>query len=100
MNDYIFFMHNDAKPGAAANSDAAWEAYFIMLQQSGRFAGGSSIGSGECVRADGQAKAVSEHLVGYIRVQADSIEEAKLLLVGNPILDAGGTIEVRALPPG
>jgi hypothetical protein len=98
MNDYIFFMHNDAEVGA--NSDAAWDAYFTMLKASGRFSGGSSIGGGECVNTGGQAKSISAHLVGYIRVQADNMEHAKTLLTGNPVLDAGGTVEVRELPRG
>ncbi|MGK5074144.1 hypothetical protein [Janthinobacterium sp. ZB1P44] len=30
----------------------------------------------------------------------ESIDDAKKLLIGNPVLNAGGTVEIRALPLG
>ena len=90
MNDYIFLMHDDA----GAEDEAAWGPYLAMLRASGRFNGGSSIGKGECV---GSAKPVSP-LTGYLRVAAESLEEARMLLVGNPVLLGGGTVEIRELP--
>lgn len=98
MNDYIIFMHNDAKEGPANVSSAMWEKYFVRLKESGRFSGGSSIGPGMCVTKAGQAKQITSHLSGYIRVQAESIEDAKTLLEGNPVLEGGGTVEIRELP--
>jgi hypothetical protein len=100
VNDYIFFMHDDAQESSEPNGDAAWEKYFAMLRASGQFSGGSSIGSGVCITKSGAAKAITSHLSGYIRVQAESLEQAKRLLVGNPVLDAGGTVEIRELPRG
>jgi len=41
---------------------------------------------------------VTEHLTGYIRITADSMEQAKSLLIGNPQFEAGGTVEIRELP--
>ncbi len=35
---------------------------------------------------------------GYITVQAESLEDAMTLLVGNPVFEAGGTVEIRDLP--
>ena len=98
MNDYIFFMHDDAREGAEQNADVAWEQYFAMLRASGQFSGGSSIGSGICVTKAGPGKEITSHLSGYIRVQAESLEHAKKLLVGNPVLESGGTVEIRELP--
>ncbi len=100
MNDYIFFMHDDARESAEHNGDAAWEKYFAMLRATGQFSGGSSIGSGVCITKSGAAKEVTSHLSGYIRVQAESLEQAKKLLVGNPVLESGGTVEIRELPRG
>ena len=96
MNDYIIFMHDDAKEETAA----AWEAYLTMLRASGRFSGGSEIGQGVCLAASGQAKPISAHLSGYLLVRAESIEDVKKLLKGNPTLDGGGTVEIRELPRG
>lgn len=42
--------------------------------------------------------AITAHLSGYIRVQAESLEAAKALLDGNPTFEAGGTVEIRELP--
>ena len=98
MNDYIFFMHDDAQKTVPAASDVLWEKYFVMLRASGRFLGGSSIGTGTCVTKTGQPKHITSHLSGYIRVHAENIEEAKKLLEGNPVLELGGTVEIRELP--
>ncbi len=98
MNDYIIFMHSDAVQANADVNTDAWNRYFAMLQGSGRFSGGSSIGDGACVTKSGQAKPITAHLTGYIRVQAKDLEDAKTLLAGNPVLEEGGTVEIRLLP--
>jgi hypothetical protein len=93
MADYIFLMHADAEP-----DDELWAPYIRGLQQRGVFQGGSAIGDGLCARKDGADRTLTGHLAGYIRVSADSLEEAKSLLAGNPQFDAGGTVEIRELP--
>jgi hypothetical protein len=95
MNDYIFLMHNDV---AHAESDAAWEQYLEKLRASGQFEGGSSIGRGECVAKSRVATGITSHLSGYMRVRAETLEAAKLLLEGNPVFECGGTVEIRELP--
>lgn len=95
MNDYLFLMHDDAAGGEA---DAAWANYLTALRASGRFDGGSAIGSGECVTKAGTATGITPHLSGYLRVRAESLEAAKQLLNGNPVYEAGGTVEIRELP--
>jgi hypothetical protein len=97
MNDYILFMHDDVPAGADTSGDA-WARYFTKLRGSGRFDGGSSIGAGECLSKTGTTKPVTSHLSGYIRVRAESLEEAKRLVVGNPVFESGGTVELRELP--
>lgn len=84
MNDYIVFMHDDAQENISSNSTASWEKYFGMLRASGRFSGGSSIGPGFCLNKFGQSKPITSHLSGYIRLQAESIEDVTELLHGNP----------------
>jgi hypothetical protein len=93
MGDYIFLMHNDAVAG-----DNEWEPYIRGLQQRGCFQGGSAIGDGTCVRRSGAPASLSAHLVSFIRVGAHSLEQAKSLLSGNPVFEAGGTVEIRELP--
>jgi hypothetical protein len=94
MPEYILFMHGDV----VADENQDWDAYLGNLKRSGAFEGGSEIGPGVCVRKNGVATPITEHLVGYIRVKAGSIEEAKSALAGNPHFEAGGTVEIRELP--
>ncbi len=98
MNDYLLLMHNDSTDDAAANDPAAWDDYFSRLQKSGCFDGGSAIGKGVAFRKAGQPGAGSEHLSGFLRLRAGSLEEARSFLSGNPIYEAGGTVEIRELP--
>ena len=65
MAEFILFMHKDG-----ACDDNAWEPYLHELQQSGMFEGGSEIGDGFCARKQGQAPGITEHLGGYIRINA------------------------------
>jgi hypothetical protein len=93
MTDFIFLMHDDA-----AGGDEGWESYLHGLQQRGCFQGGSAIGDGICAKKSGKPAPVTAQLAGYIRVTADSIDQAKTLLAGNPVYEAGGTVEIRELP--
>jgi hypothetical protein len=95
MNDYIFLMHNDATEPISA---ALWEPYFAALRAKGVFQGGSAIGGGETLRNEGVPAPVNGHLGGYIRVTAEGLDEAKQLVIGNPVFECGGTVEVRELP--
>ena len=97
MNQYILFMHNDATDRAAANDDQKWGEYLSFLRHSGSFDGGSSIGTGECVNRDGKVVGLSTQLTGFVRVRAESLHDAKRFLAGNPVHEAGGTVEIREL---
>jgi hypothetical protein len=94
MADFILFMHADAE----AYDSSFWESYLQTLKQNGVFEGGSEIGGGICIRKGLAMKGITKHLVGYIRVTADTIDEVKSLLNGNPHIEAGGTVEIRELP--
>ncbi|OEZ59111.1 hypothetical protein [Duganella sp. HH105] len=96
MNEYIILMLDDA-PGDA-NGD--WDGYIARLRQTGQFDGGSSIGSGQRLKKGQPEQAAGLGVTGFIRVRAASIDDAKLLLAGNPDYEAGGSVEIRELPPG
>ena len=93
MADYILLMHDDS-----IADENAWEPYLRGLREAGIFDGGSAIGDGACMRKDGETVPVTKHLAGYIKVSADSIDQVKRLLTGNPVFEAGGTVEIRELP--
>jgi len=97
MNDYLLLMHNDASDGNCDRGDE-WAAYFLRLRQTGAFQGGSAIGDGVCLSKTGTVPKITSHLSGYIRVQAESLTEARELVQGNPVFEAGGTVEIRELP--
>jgi hypothetical protein len=100
MPDYILLMHDDSLMHDDNVADyPAWAPYIQRLQQGGVFQGGSAIGHGVSLRKVGTAAPVTVHLAGFIRVHADSLDQAKSLLAGNPVFEAGGTVEIRELPP-
>ena len=94
MKDYMLLMHDDAK-----KPEGDWAPYFTKLEASGHFEGGSSIDDrGICMVKSGTPKAITGHLIGYLVIQAPNITEAKKLVIGNPVYEAGGTVEIRELP--
>ena len=97
MPDYLFLMHDDV-PSGAETYDANWGPYIGRLQASGNFQGGSVIGTGICARKSGAVPDITLHLAGFIRVSAGNLDDAQALLVGNPVFEAGGTVEIRELP--
>ncbi len=92
MADFILFMHNDVQ------ADDGWDSYLGRLRQLGAFEGGSGIGEGICLKKAGSAPPITERLVGYIKIVATDMQQAKSLVVGNPHYEAGGTVEIRELP--
>lgn len=94
MADYILLMHGDGGEERAAD----WEAYFDGLASAGRLRGGSAVGEGACYRKVGAPGPASKHLTGFVRIAADSLAEAETCLAGNPVYEAGGTVEIRLLP--
>lgn len=97
MNEYLLLMHTDA-PAAAGDSVHTWPAYFELLRAADVFQGGSAIGDGICVAKAGAPADIARHIGGYIRVRAQSLDAARALLIGNPVYEAGGTVEIRELP--
>jgi hypothetical protein len=98
MKDYILMMHDDALDPAVANNGQLWGSYLAKLRASGHFEGGSAIGNGIKIRRGQSAQASQLGLSGFIRVRADDIAQAQTLLLGNPVYDAGGSVEILELP--
>jgi len=92
--DFIVFMHDDA--GEVVQ--AAWAPYLAGLGREGSLQGGSAIGSGGCYRRAGPPAGISAHITGFIRITAENLAEAQNCLNGNPVFEAGGTVEIRELP--
>jgi len=98
MNEYILFMHDDVLESTIANDEARWGQYIEELRASGQFDGGSSIGDGAVFKKNCVSQAAPLTVTGYIRVRAENMDAAREFLNGNPIFEAGGTVEIRELP--
>lgn len=98
VNEYILLMHQDAPDTADANDPTRWIQYLAQLRGTGQFDGGSSMGRGERLRKNQSSQPTGNDLGGFIRVRAVSLESAKQFLAGNPVYEAGGTVEIRELP--
>ena len=98
MLDFIFLMHNDSPRSASEPSGDPWGPYIEKLKASGCFEGGSAIGAGVCVNKAGTPVEISDKLVGFISVRANDLNHARELVKGNPVFEAGGTVEIRELP--
>ena len=108
MNSYMLLFwapkHLLAKPRSPAQSSesgARWDAWAEALRMAGHSVTGAQlenegrrvIGAGRAVAAGGFA---GDHLMGgYFVVSASSLDEATELAKGCPVLDSGGTVEVR-----
>jgi hypothetical protein len=95
MADYLLLMHGDSEVSGQPES---WQPYLDRLSVLGALRGGSAIGMGLCMRRAGDAARLTEHLVGYIKVDARDLPHAQELVAGNPVYEAGGTVEIRELP--
>lgn len=91
-------MHSDAVDREAASDPERWSRYISFLRSTGKFEGGSSIGEGQCLRKGQLSVNEVTGVSGFIRICADNLTVAKELLVGNPVYEAGGTVEIRVLP--
>ncbi|CAN5412158.1 hypothetical protein BH09PSE6_BH09PSE6_13690 [soil metagenome] len=98
MNDYILLMHDDVPVEHRPASETGWDDYIAGLAATGQFLGGSSIGPGVCHRITAKPAADESKLSGFVRVVAESVEDARKFLSGNPVYEAGGTVEIRLLP--
>jgi hypothetical protein len=98
VNDYLLLMHDDAPDRELAGSEDRWASYLGLLQASGRFDGGSSIGTGALYSRGREPAPVAGKLSGFLRIRAASLQEASGSLAGDPVYEAGGTVELRELP--
>ncbi len=95
MAEFMFLMHGDA---VRAIPQADWGPYLSDLRVKGVLQGGSALGGGTTRRQAGAPGALSGHIGGYLKVVAADLEAAEALLPGNPVYEAGGTVEIRELP--
>jgi hypothetical protein len=94
MQRFLVLMNSDTE---SPEQSGLWDSYINGLIEAKHLLGGSSLGNGVTVRKpklDGTP--IANH-VGYLLLEATNIEEAKTLLLGNPVYEAGGSIEIHEL---
>ena len=75
-----------------AESTGEWDSYIDKLVKQGKLRGGSSLAHGLAF-SKGMADQTSA-ISGYIRISAADMTEARSLLEGNPLFEAGGTVAI------
>ena len=58
------------------------------------FRGGSALGNGYSASKEKQQDCV---VTGFMRFEAENIEQVRILLGGNPVYEAGGEVELQEL---
>lgn len=91
---FMLLMHSDYD---MKGKPETWDPYLKSLDAAGVLRGGSAIGSGLCLRKEGTPAEVSKSIVGYIKIEAPNVLQARKFLPGNPVYEAGGTVEIREL---
>ncbi len=69
-----------------------WAGYIEQLIKTGKFRGGSELSNGTCQRKGGNPACCT--VTGYMHFEADSTDDIIKLLPGNPVYEAGGSVEV------
>ncbi len=82
-------------PEEQAQVMAAWGAWYGTLGQA-TVDPGAPFGASGSVSSEGSS-GPEEPLGGYVIVQADSLDDAKGLATGNPVIGEGGSVDVYEL---
>lgn len=92
MSEFVMIMKGRDLEG---DPSIGWDIYIDNLMKTGKFRGGSAFGNGRCLSATSSVAECSA--TGYMRFEADSIEEIESLVVDNPVFIAGGAVEIHEL---
>lgn len=94
MQRFLFLMNSDTE---SPEQRELWTSYVNGLIEGNHLLGGSSLANGVIVRKPKLEGVPSANHVGYLLIEATNIEEAKTLLLGNPVYEAGGSVEICEL---
>jgi len=107
MNQFMMIFRNDYNPEFKPSPEqmqasiAKWQDWIGGIAAQGKFVSTERLGfQGKTLKAgnivtDGPYTEIKEIVGGYIIVKADTIETALGMAEGCPILDIGGSVEVR-----
>lgn len=99
MTKYVLTFHGEfdgempSDPKEMEQVMAAWGAWYETIGQ-GLVDGGNPFAAHATVGPNGSDGAAPAALTGYTIVNADSIDAAKTIAKGCPVLDGGGTVQI------
>ena len=110
MSDFTFLYRGrdtNASPEQMQNTMEKWRAWFKQLGEQGHLKdiGHPLESSGKVVRGkqksvtDGPFAEAKDVVGGFTMIQARDLEQATELSKGCPILEVGGSVEVRPIQP-
>jgi hypothetical protein len=94
MPQYILLIQGNAKSSPAPEE---WDAFFTAAGESGLFGGGSQIGR-RIVLGDAASARPTDHVVGYMRFDADDKQQLLDLLKTHPAIIHGASAELCEMP--
>ena len=94
MPQYFLLIHGNA---ASAPTSDEWCRSFGVAQQSGTFRGGSEIGKKLRI-GNADSPRSSDHILGFIRFDAEEKQTILNLLQEHPIVWHRGTVELCEMP--
>ena len=94
MTQYILLIQNNLK---SDSSSEEWEAFFTAAKRSGLLKGGSEIGE-RMIIGDTQTAKPTDHIVGYMRFDAENKQAILDLLEKHPVVIHGGSAELCEMP--
>ncbi|MGC4089154.1 MAG: hypothetical protein QM756_14975 [Polyangiaceae bacterium] len=94
MTQYILLIQDNLKSDPTGEE---WKNFFTAAQQSGLFQGGSEIGNRVLI-GDTESAKPTDHIVGFMRFDADDKQEILKLLELHPTVIHGGSVELCELP--
>jgi hypothetical protein len=110
MNDFALFFRGRQSfdsPERAQQNAQKWQAWFRELGSGGHLTdpshrtgletAGRVVRGHEKMVGDGPFAEAKDVVSGYARIEAQDLEEAVELSKGCPILDVGGSVEVRPI---
>ncbi len=93
MADFMMLMLGDRQvPDDSSSED--WASYIDKLIKTGSFRGGSALGNGIAVYDKSNEGSAACTATGFMRFEAEAIDDVVALLDGNPVYEAGGKIEI------
>ena len=94
MMQYILLIQGNVTSPSTSDE---WETFFAAANKSGLFKGGSEIGKRTAI-GDVRAARSTDHIVAYMRFDADDKQELLDLLKKHPVIVHGGSAELCEMP--